>query len=183
MIFFKRGIDWKLILLFGIPGIMLSYPASKLPSTIPDAELKRVLGLFLLVYSFYIFKKPSWRLRKTNFNAILGGSLSGLFAGIFGVGGAVRSTFLSSYNLKKYVYIFTSGAIAFLIDSSRLIGYVQSGTNISEFGVRLLAVSVLISFLGAFVAKKAVDVVSQDKFRLAVIAALFIVSIRYLLFS
>jgi len=43
---------------------------------------------------------------------IAGGALSGFFAGIFGVGGAVRATFLTVFDLPKAAYLATSGSIA-----------------------------------------------------------------------
>lgn len=182
MFFFKKGINWKLILLFGIPGLILSFIASRLPTIIEEKGLKRTLGIFLVGYVTFIFLKPKWKIAKNNINAAIGGGLSGFFAGIFGVGGAVRGAFLSTFNLEKSVYIFTSGAIAFLIDSSRLLGYKSSGITLNAFSLPILFISVLISLLGAYLAKKLVDKIPQKKFRLLVAVALLLIGIRYLTF-
>lgn len=182
MVFFKKGTNWKLILLFGIPGIVIGYLASQLPTTLPEEYLNKTLGIFLMFYVIYVYKNPKWKLKKTNINAITGGSLSGLFAGIFGVGGAVRSTFLSAFDLNKSVYIFTSGAIAFLIDSARITGYLQGSVNINDFGLTVLFMSIVISLLGAYIAKNAVDKIPQKKFRFIILIALLVVSLRYLAF-
>lgn len=182
MLFFKKGIHWKLILLFGIPGILLAFLASRLPTTIPELQLKRILGVFLITYTLFLLTKPEWKLKQTSFNAVLGGSLSGFFAGIFGVGGAVRGAFLSNFNLKKSVYIFTSGVIGFLIDSSRLTGYVTDGIRLSRLKPLTLFVAVLISFLGAYLARLTVDKIPQKKFRFVVALALLLVGVRYLIF-
>jgi len=64
----------------------------------------------------YFFLKHGWSLPNTCTKAICGGLLSGLFAGFFGAGEAIRGAFLAAFNLPEEVYIFTSGFIAFFID-------------------------------------------------------------------
>jgi len=108
---------------------------------------------------------------------------TGFFAGIFGVGGAVRSTFLSAFNLEKSVFLFTSGAIGLLIDSSRLTQYVLSKIMLDKSLLITLILCVPISLLGAYVAKRFVDKIPQKSFRFLIAGALFLVGIRYLVFS
>ena len=50
VILFKKGLDWKLVLSFGIPGIIASYLGASLSFWAADFELKRILGGFLLAY-------------------------------------------------------------------------------------------------------------------------------------
>ena len=182
MLFFKRGANWKLILLFGITGIVLSFIGAKLAGIFPEELLKKLLGGFLIAYVTFILANPKWKLPKTNANALVGGGLSGFFSGIFGVGGAIRSTFLSAYNLDKSVFLFTSGAIGLLIDSSRLAGYFSGGIRLTDYSMPTLIAAIIISLLGAYIAKLVVNKIPQDKFRLVIAIALFAVGIRYLIF-
>ncbi|PIR59245.1 MAG: sulfite exporter TauE/SafE family protein [Candidatus Pacebacteria bacterium CG10_big_fil_rev_8_21_14_0_10_56_10] len=123
MLFFKKGFNWRLILLFVVPGVVLSFLAARLPLTLPEELLQRWLGLFLVAYVSFLFFRPSWKVKPSTAGAVWGGSLSGFFAGVFGVGGAIRSTFLSAFDIKKSVFLFTSGMISWLIDSSRISQY------------------------------------------------------------
>jgi uncharacterized protein len=182
MLFFKRGANWRLIMLFGITGIVIGFIGARLAGVFPEDALKKLLGGFLIAYVIFIWINPKWKLPKTNTNALVGGGLSGFFSGIFGVGGAIRSTFLSAYNLDKSVFLFTSGAIGFLIDSSRLVGYFTGGIRLVDYSTTALTVAVVISLMGAYIAKKIVNVIPQDKFRLVIAIALFTVGIRYLVF-
>lgn len=181
MLFFKKGANLKLILLFGVTGIIVSFIGARLAGIFPDYILQRMLGGFLLAYVFFIWINPKWKLPKTNANALIGGGMSGFFAGLFGVGGAIRSTFLSAYNLDKTVFLFTSGAIGFLIDSSRIIGYVSGGIGFSKYTVIALIGAVVVSFGGAYFAKLIVDIIPQKRFRMVVAMALLIIGVRYLL--
>jgi len=182
MLFFKRGANWKLIILFGITGIIVSFIGARLAGLFPEEILQRMLGGFLLAYVVFVWVNPKWKLPKNNTNALVGGGLSGLFSGIFGVGGAVRSTFLSAYNLDKSVFLFTSGAIGFLIDSSRIVGYFSGGIRLTDYSMPILLAAVVVSLIGAYFAKHVVNKIPQEKFRLVIAIALFLVGIRYLLF-
>jgi len=181
MLFFKKGANWKLIFLFGITGIVVSFFSARLIGVFPEEVLKKLLGGFLVTYVSFIWIRPKWKLPKTNTNALVGGGLSGLFAGFFGVGGAVRSTFLSAYNLDKSVFLFTSGAIGLLVDSSRIIGYVTGGIKLTSYSAPTLIAAVAISLIGAYIAKLTVNKIPQDKFRLVVAFALLAVGLRYFL--
>lgn len=179
--FFKKGINWKLIILFGIPGIIASYFGASIPLSVDANLLKKLLAAFLLVYTIYILFKPKWKLAENNGNALIGGLLSGFFAGIFGVGGAVRGAFLEAFKLSKSTYVFTSGIIAFFIDSSRLLRYYQGNVEIKDFSYSVLIFAIVISFFGAYLAKKLVDIIPQDKFRYIVGFGLLFASIALFL--
>jgi len=135
------------------------------------------------MYVSYIFLKPAWKIKASTPTALVGGSLSGFFAGVFGVGGAVRSTFLSAYDLPKSVFLFTSGAIGLLIDSSRITQYWVSGTRFDGSLLTALLLSVPTSLIGAYFAKKVVNKIPQRSFRLIIAIALFAVGLRYLLIN
>jgi hypothetical protein len=180
VVFFKKGINLKLALLFGIPGLVISFFAAKLPTILNASLLKQGLGLFLVVYSILLFARPKWKIKASSRSAIIGGSLTGLISGIFGVGGAIRTAFLSAFNLKKATFIFTSGLIGIMIDSSRLLQYLISDTRINSIWLSYLIVCIPTSLVGAYTAKKFVDKVSQNKFRTVVIVGLLIIGFRYL---
>jgi uncharacterized membrane protein YfcA len=123
LVLFKGGIRWRLILGFGIPGIFASYLGAKLVLEAPQALLARLLGAFIVIYVIYLFVNPHFKIKQSNTSAVCGGALSGFLAGIFGMGGAVRSLFLSAFNLPKSIYIATAGAIALFVDTTRLATY------------------------------------------------------------
>ncbi len=183
VILFRKGIQWKIVLWFGIPGILLSYIGASLSLQVPEIFLKRSLGLFMLIYVFYIYKNPEWKLHNTKMSSLLGGSLSGFFAGIFGVGGAIRSAFLSIYNLPKEVFIFTSGMIALFIDITRVSKYFFSGDHtLTKEYTLLLLVLIPISLLGAWFAKKIVHKIPQKFFRPVLSIMLGLIAIKFILF-
>lgn len=183
MLFFKKGFDWKLILLFGIPGIIASFLAARLPLTLSGELLQRSLGLFLIIYVVFLWFRPAWHMKPSTGNALLGGGLSGFFSGVFGVGGAIRSAFLSAYDIPKSVFLFTSGMIRLLIDSSRVTQYLLSGVRVQGFLLVALLMCIPVSLLGAYLAKYLIDKIPQQQFRLYIAIGLCIVGLRYLVFA
>jgi hypothetical protein len=182
IILFKKGVNWKILLGFGIPGVIASFIGARLIFTASQALLSQILGGFLIAYTIFLFVNPAFKLAQTNLTAISGGTLSGFFAGIFGLGGAIRATFLSAFGLPKAVYIFTSGAIALIIDSTRIVTYWSGGSKLTTLLAWGLIAFIPASLVGAGIAKRIVDKIPQNKFRSVVALFLLLVGIKLLLF-
>jgi len=181
VLLFKRGLDWKLILGFGLSGIAASYLGASLSLHAEVLPLKKILGSFLILYVLYLFLKREWALPKTHATAVCGGLLSGLFAGFFGVGGAVRGAFLLAFDLPKAVYICTSGLIALFIDVTRVSRYIWGGTRLEQELLFALILSIPVSFAGAYVAKRFLDKLPQKFFRIFVGVFLGLVGVKLLI--
>lgn len=182
MALFHKSATWNLLLLFGIPSVLAAYAGARVTLTTEPTLLLRVLGAALIAYTFFLLFYSSWKLPKTKTTAIAGGAVSGLMAGIFGVGGAVRGAFLAAFDLPKHVYIFTAGAIALMTDSIRLFAYGIGNVNLPMelwYGMILF---LPLSFVGAWLAKKIVGHVSEKAFRQVIAVFLALVGLKFLLF-
>lgn len=182
MILFRKGFDWKLILSFGITGIIASYLGAQIVFSTSAESLLRVLGAFMLAYVIFLVFKPDFKIPKKNITAISGGGLSGFFAGIFGVGGAIRTLFLSAFDLPKAIFVATTGAIAFLIDFTRITTYLLNGVRLDDLFLWGFLAFIPASFAGTALAKKVVDKIPQRWFRLVVAAFLFVMGIKFLIY-
>ncbi len=182
MILFRKGFDWKLILTFGLTGIIASFLGARIVFSASPEVLLRILGAFMLSYVIFLVFKPDFKVPKKNLTAITGGGLSGFFAGIFGVGGAIRTLFLSTFDLQKAVFVATTGAIAFLIDSTRITTYLVNGVRLEDAYLWGFLTFIPASFAGTALAKKVVDKIPQKWFRIVVALFLFIMGIKFLIF-
>jgi len=183
VLLFKRGIDRRLILEFGLSGIAASFLGASISVHGEGLPLKGILGVFLILYAVFLLLKRWWALPKTNTTAVCGGLLSGLFAGVFGVGGSVRAAFLMAFNLPKEVYIFTSGLIALFIDVTRISRYIWAGTRLQQNLLLALILGIPISFAGAYVTKRFLDRLPQRLFRVFVAVFLALVGIKLLIWT
>jgi len=64
VLLFKEGLNWKLILGFGVPGIIASFVGASLTFLISDRILMKILGGFLLAYVVFLLLKPGFRIAK-----------------------------------------------------------------------------------------------------------------------
>jgi uncharacterized membrane protein YfcA len=180
---FKKGLNWKILLAFGIPGIIAAYIGAALTFQISVALLSRVTGIFLIAYVAFITLRPKFKIKPNVTSALVGGGLSGLMGGLTGVGGgAIRAVVLTAFNLQKEVYVFTTGIVGATVDASRIIGYFTGGTRIEHSLIIGLPFFVLMSFLGVKIGKVLVDKIPQEKFRYVVAFFLLVIGIKFALF-
>jgi len=178
---FKKSIDFNTFLLFGFPSIILAFTGAMLISYLPVNIIKKILAAFLIVYSIYSLIKPKFALKKSRINAVVGGGLSGLLAGLMGLGGAIRSSFLIAFNFPKEVYVATSAMIAVVIDLTRIPTYLFTKTVQESFYYILIPFLIGSAYLGVRTGKVLLKKIKQDTFRRIVAIAILLVGIKILL--
>ena len=176
--FFRSGFNLRLLLLFGAVGLITSYLGAYISLGANGQILLRLLGTFLGGYALFLLFQSKFKIPAGNLTAVSGGALSGFFAGMFGIGGAIRSAFLTAFDLPKAVYIATAGAIGLLVDSTRIITYFTGGATLPKELWYGLLLFIPISFVGAQIAKKFVDKIPQNKFRIVIAVFLFVIGLK-----
>jgi uncharacterized membrane protein YfcA len=182
ILLFREGVRWRLLLAFGAPGIITSFIGASISLNAPREILSRVLGGYLVIYVLFILVNPRFRLHEGTLTSSVGGASYGFLAGIFGIGGAVRAMFLSAFDLPKAVYIATSGAIALVIDSTRIATYFAGGTRLEPLIFFGLVAFIPSSLLGSVAGKKIVEKIPQDKFRFFIAAFIFLAGLDLAIF-
>lgn len=182
LLLFRKGIRWKLFLAFGLPGLIMSFIGSSLTLRIPREFLSRALGIFLIAYVIFIIYNRAFKLSQRLSVAISGGALNGFFSGIFGIGGEINAVALSAFNLEKAVYVATAGAISLVIDSTRIVTYVKSGTVLESSILSGFLIFIPASLIGAMIGKKGVERIPQEKFRNFVAGFIFLFGLKLMLF-
>lgn len=179
---FRKGFDLWLVALFGVVGLATSYLGAFVSLGANEQILLRLLGAFLAGYALFLIFQSKFKIPAGNATALSGGALSGFFAGMFGIGGAIRSMFLSAFDLPKAVYIATAGAIGIMVDSTRIVTYFTGGATLPKELWYGLLLFIPISFLGAQIAKRIVDKIPQNKFRVVIAVFLFAIGLKLILF-
>jgi len=180
LILFRKGVNWRLILGFGIPGAAASFAGARLTFAVNASTLSRVLGAALIAYVILLLMKPSLKLPRNDITAVTGGAVSGFLSGLTGIGGPLRSAFLSSFDLPKAIYLATGGAIALAMDSARIPIYVAGGTRLASILLWGLLAFIPLSLLGSIAGKRIVNRVPQARFRAVIAIALLVLSIKLL---
>jgi uncharacterized membrane protein YfcA len=174
--FFRKGLDKRLVLYLGIPAVIFVSVGAFLSKFVNPTMLGLILGLFLIALSlvFLIFKKLV--VKDSNKNAITGGILSGLSAGLLGTGGAIRGITMAAFKMDKATFIATSAVIDFGVDASRAVIYYYNGYMKTEH-LYLVAFLVGVAILGTWIGKRILAYFSQEKFRSFVLVLILIIGI------
>lgn len=176
VIFFRQGLDKRLILLFGVPGVILTVFGAYFVVYIPQDDLQIILGIFLFLFSIYSLLKPDFKVKAEAKNTIIGGSISGFLQGLMGIGGPLRGAFLISYGLEKYKYIATLAAIAVAIDMTRIPIYLANNLLEPQYYYYIVPL-IIIGIVGSYTGKKIVKRIPQNVFKKIVLIAIAITSL------
>lgn len=174
--FFRKGIDWSLILYLGIPAVLLVVLGAWLSQFVAPEWLSLGLGVFLLIFSIWLLVNSQMTMRPNKRNALAGGAVSGFAAGLLGTGGAIRGAVMAAFNLKKEQFIATSAIIDMGIDLSRTVVYAGNGF-IHRHDLYLVPILIVISIVGTYIGKRLLIRISQDQFRKLVLVLLLAVAI------
>ena len=175
---FRRKIDFRTFILFGIPSIIFAFIGARFITVIPLDTVRIILGAFLIFYALFTLVKPKFSVKENKSNAFIGGSLSGLLAGLIGMGGAIRSSFLVAFSLPKEVYIATSALIAVVIDLTRIPTYMF--TRAVEWSPEFILIPLLVisAYFGVRIGKILLNKIDQETFRRIVSVALLLAGIK-----
>ena len=178
---FKKGLDKNLILYLGVPAVIFVVVGAYFSKFLNPKLLTYILGLFLIVSSllFLIFKRLMVIANVKN--AMIGGTLSGLSAGLLGTGGAIRGITMAAFKLDKNRFIATSAVIDLGVDFSRTIIYFLNG-YMHKHDMYLIPILIVVSIAGTWIGKKFLDKVSQDQFRNFVLILILMVGILSVVF-
>lgn len=170
---FRKGFDKKLIVTIGIPAVIFVIIGARMSKYVDTTILEFILACFLVIISISFLSFKSLEVKPTIKNSILGGIFSGLTAGLFGTGGAIRGITLASFNLTTEVFIATSAIIDLAIDSSRTVVYFYNGF-IHFHDLYLIPILFFVSFAGTLIGKQILTKVSQDQFKKMVLILILI---------
>lgn len=165
---FKRGFDKRLVVSLGLPAIAFVILGAWLSKYIDTRWLEVALSVFLISLSLALLLVRNAVIQPTILNSFIGGSVSGLLAGLVGTGGAIRGATLAAFQLKKEVFIATSAIIDLGIDTSRGAVYLFQG-YVQAQHVFLIPLLMVTSIVGTFIGKKILERFSEAQFKTVVL--------------
>ncbi|MFM6953756.1 MAG: sulfite exporter TauE/SafE family protein [Sphingobacteriaceae bacterium] len=177
---FRKTIDKRLFLLYGIPSLVFTLLGAYLTKVYSFTSLEWALAIFLLFFSGLFLLFPKIQLKANNSTALASGSLAGFLAGFTGTGGAIRGISLVAFNLEKNLFVGTSAAIDFGVDFSRMFIYYYNGFFQTKY-LYYVPLLLIASFLGSYIGKQLLNKISQNVFKKIVLVLILLISISMIL--
>ncbi|MDP6593772.1 MAG: sulfite exporter TauE/SafE family protein [Candidatus Marinimicrobia bacterium] len=143
-----------------------------------EVEWVKLMIAALIVIFALIEVLPMFRKLEFSVSLLpLGGVLSGLFGGLSGHQGAMRSAFLANTGLTKEQFIGTGVTIACMVDITRLTVYGVNFSILELENSKLVLAGSLAAFLGAYLGKRMVEKVTMIHIQRFVAISLIVLSI------
>lgn len=180
LLLFKKGFNMKIFLSFGVISFVTSIFGAYLTIYNTSPVLKQLLGIFLIGYGIFFYYSKDLKIKETILSLSLGGIISGLAAGIFGVGGAIRSAFLQAYKLPKEIYLANAALLGLAVDSTRIITYFMTGSSLNKGLWVILLICIIFSYFSSKFSANLVDKLPQDLFQKIVIGFVILSGISFL---
>ncbi len=162
-----RSVDLRIVLRFGIPGILGAWSGSLLLNGLekapylypgllhPVSITAVVIGGLMAVFAILELTPAASKWSLPSRYLVPGGLIGGFFGGLSGHQGALRSIFLLRAGLCKEAFIATGIAIALLVDLTRIPVYFQQlPSDLLRPQYPLLVSATLAAFAGAWLGKR-----------------------------
>lgn len=182
LILFRGYINWRLWLLFGVPGVLFVLLGAWLSTVVSLQFGELLLAIFLILFSTLLLLYENWRISPTVLAGVSSGGVAGFLAGFIGTGGAVRGLALAAYNLEKNLFVATSAAIDMGVDVSRSVVYVSNGFVRKEY-YYLIPILLGVSIAGSYIGKLLLKKIPQEMFRKVVLVLILLVGVVMLVRS
>jgi uncharacterized protein len=132
--FLRNHVDRAVLRSFGIASAAGGVCGAALHSAASNRALSIALGLLLLLAASAELTGWTHRLRLSGPSAWVAGALSGLFGGLVGNQGGIRSAALLGFGLPKQELVATATAVALMVDGARMPIYaLTTAAEVQQF--------------------------------------------------
>ena len=129
----RDAIDWKLLRGFGLSSAAGGLAGAGAHGWLSGASLTRVFAGLLILSGLAALVGWTKRVHLSAGPALLAGGLAGLFGGLVGNQGSIRSAALLAFRLPPRAFVATATATAMIVDAARLPVYLsQSGAVLGD---------------------------------------------------
>jgi uncharacterized membrane protein YfcA len=160
----NRSVNWKIVLVFGLPSLLAALIGSVLLTTLsnktlilfdltetlltrPVSLLKFIIGFFMMSFSIL---ELTLKGKSSALPLWLGGALSGFMGGLSGHQGALRSLFLLNRVGEVSAFVSTAAFIGLMTDVSRNSIYLVS-LNWKTVDIPQLVLTVIAAAAGVLI--------------------------------
>lgn len=146
-IMWRKYINRKILMSFGITSALGGLTGAILHNYFYNVTLSITFGCLLIFAGSMEITGLSKKIRFPGIVAWIAGGLSGLFGGLVGNQGGIRSAALIGFNLRPKEFVATATGIALMVDLARLPIYIYYQHQ-EIFSLRL---SILIAIIGVVI--------------------------------
>ena len=176
----RRHLDRRVFVRFGIASAAGGLVGALLQARASSASLGIVLAALLILAAASELFGLARRVRLGTAGAWIGGALSGMFGGLVGNQGGIRSAGLLGFEMEKASFVATATAVALLVDLARMPVYVVSTGAELRPAATLIGVMTAGAILGTIAGGRLLRRIPEQVFR-RIVAVLLLALAGWLL--
>jgi uncharacterized protein len=179
----RRHVDRAVLLTFGLTSAAGGLVGAFLGTFLRSPILSAVLGVLLLFAGITGLTNITERLHFKGWTAWVAGALSGIFGGLVGNQGGIRSAALLGFDLSKQAFVATATAVALMVDGARLPVYVLTHAGDIARAWPFVAAGTAGVIAGTLVGERVLRRVPENTFRTIVSAVILLLGFALLVSS
>jgi uncharacterized protein len=161
----REHVDKRVFLSFGLTSAVGGLLGALLHTRFSSPALSYILGALLVFAGFMGITGWAQRLRFEGAAAWIAGALSGVFGGLVGNQGGIRSAAMLGMRVSKESFVATATAIALLVDAARMPVYaVMQTKQVLEIWPLLLLATIGV-IVGTIAGERVLRRIPQSIFR------------------
>jgi uncharacterized membrane protein YfcA len=177
----RAHVDRRVLVSFGIMSAAGGLAGALLHSVAGNRALAVVFGVILIFVGVSELAGFARRMRFGGWVAWMAGALSGLFGGLVGNQGGIRSAALLGFDVDKDAFVATATAIGLVVDAARMPVYFATQAPALARIWPLVLISTAGTLVGTVVGVRALRRIPEHAFRRIVAAILLVLGVYMLL--
>ncbi|MEO7042707.1 MAG: sulfite exporter TauE/SafE family protein [Gemmatimonadaceae bacterium] len=161
----RAHVDRYVLVSFGITSAAGGLAGALLHSFASNRALAIVFGLILIFVGMSQLTGLAQRMRFHGSVAWIAGAVSGLFGGLVGNQGGIRSAALLGFDVDKQAFVATATAIGLIVDAARMpVYFVTQGSEIVHVWL-LVLIATIGALVGTLFGVRALRRIPEKEFR------------------
>lgn len=161
----REHVNRRVLLTFGIASAAGGLAGALLHTVLSSVFLSYVLGALLVFAGIMGLTGIASRLRFGGRTAWFAGAASGIFGGLVGNQGGIRSAALLGFNIEKQSFVATATAIALLVDAARMpVYFATQAQQLRQIWIYLVLGTAGV-IVGTIVGQRVLQAIPEPVFR------------------
>lgn len=176
----RKSLDASVLRDFGLASAAGGFAGALLHARVTDPALRIVFGLLLLLAAASELFGLARKVRLSRGGALAAGTLSGLFGGLVGNQGGIRSAAMLALPLRRDAFVATATATALIVDGARMpVYFASTGSRlIGIWPIVIIAVGGVV--VGTLAGRRALARIPERRFRTAIATLLALLGLYML---
>jgi uncharacterized protein len=180
-ILLRKSVNKAVFISFGLTSAAGGLIGALLHNTFQNVVLTVIFGCLLILAGILGLTGLSNKIRLSGVLVWLAGGVSGLFGGLVGNQGGIRSAALLGFKLDKNQFVATATGIALMVDLARMPVYLAvQGSQIASIWEYILIATVGV-ILGTIAGKKVLEKIPEPFFKKTVSAIILMIGVFILI--